>query len=358
MKLLLIVDNINKVGGIERVISNLSNYFYENFLYEIEIVSIFSSNNPLFFKFDENIKITYLNEAYKYHSNIFEQIKYYDILVKDILINRDVDIIMTFYSHISKAVLKNKKFKKNAKIIVTEHIDYYESSLKGRILKNIIYRKADKLVVLTDEYNCLYSRFMNNVITIPNPISFVAEEKSKLNKKRIISIGRIEKIKGFDVLIDIFKKISDIYIDWELVIVGDGIEKENLKQQININGLNNRVILKDFTPNVKEELMDSSIYAMTSRHEGFGLVLIEAQECGLPCISFDIIPAQDIISDNVNGLLVKRWDIDEYVKKLSMLIESYEKRIFLGNNAKINAKNYRIEVIAEKWNELIKEIIY
>lgn len=357
MRLLLITDNINKTGGIERVISLLCNHFCTQFHYDIEIISIFTKEDKLFFGFNQGIKITHCNKNYKEFKYRFEEIRYFDKLVKDILIDKEVNIIMTFYSHISKAILLNKKNIKNAKIIITEHIDYYESSIKGRIIRNFIYQKADKLVVLTDEYNRLYSRFLNNVETIPNPVSFISSSQSKVSNKFIISIGRLEKVKGFDKLIDIFKNIGNDYEDWKLIIIGEGVEKENLKNKIIENNLEGRVIIKPFIQNIEKELINASIYALTSEHEGFGMVLIEAQECGLPCISFDIIPAKEIISDNINGILVKNGNLKEYSKKLELLVDSFEKRKLLGKEAKLNSQKYNIDLIAGKWKKLFLDLL-
>ena len=351
------MENINKVGGIERVINILSNYFYNEFKYDIEIVSIFTQKDDLFFNFSKGIKITHYGETYKWFNKRKDESRYYNNILRDILTNHKFDIVMTFYTHISKAVIKNIKYIKNSKIIVTEHIDYYESSLKGRIYRNYLYRKADRVVVLTDEYNRLYSRFLKNVITIPNPISFKVKEKSDLHQKNIIAIGRLEKVKNFDLLIDIFRQLESKYKEWNLIIVGEGTEKNNLITQIKENNLEDRVILKCFTNNVEYELLNASIYAMTSKHEGFGLVLIEARECGLPCVSFDIIPSQEIISDEIDGLLVKRWNTDEYIEKLSVLMDSYEKRFYLGQNAVKNNNKYQIEQISFKWKKLFEEVI-
>ena len=87
------------------------------------------------------------------------------------------------------------------------------------------------------------------------------------------------------------------------------------------------------------------------------MVLIEAQECGLPCISFDIIPAKEIISDNINGILVKNGNLKEYSKKLELLVDSFEKRKLLGKEAKLNSQKYNIDLIAGKWKKLFLDLL-
>ncbi len=357
MKLLLILENINIIGGIERVVNMLSNYFYNEFNYEMKIVSIFSQKDNLFFDFAKGIKIVHYGEKYRIFENKRDENKYYKKILEDILTASDFDIVMTFYTHISKAVIKNKKVIGNSKVVLTEHTDYYKSSWMGRIMKVILYRRADKFIVLSEEYRKLYSRYLNNVITIPNPISFTTDKISHLKNKKIISLGRLDPSKGFDRIIDIFKLIDYKCVGWKWEIYGEGNQYETLYEKIKNNGLRDKIILKPFTSSVKKELLNSSIYALTSRYEGLPLVLLEAQECGLPCISFDILSARPIIHDNIDGIMVSDGNIEEFADKLVELIGDYDKRKKLGENAKNNAKNYHIDYICNKWRELFESIL-
>ncbi len=347
MKLLLITNNINQVGGIERVLNILSNYFSEELKYDIEILSLFTKESNLFFKYNDLVKITHGNIDVDINNKIkvFEEIR-------KILKYINADIVITYHGFISNSVLLNKSILKNKKIVVTEHNDYYNDTKKRRILRGILYRNADKVIVLTDKSKQLYSRYLKNVKTIPNTISFKSEKESSLKNKRIISVGRLKDVKGFDDLIKIFKNISYKYNDWELYIVGDGSQREYLQSIINENNLEDKVFIKPFTRNIIDEYLKSSIYALTSKLEGFGLVLTEAKECGLPCVSFDIDAAKEIIIENEDGILVKSRDLKEYEEKLSLLIENEELRRLYGENAKKNVKKYQIDNIAQMWNDL------
>lgn len=347
MKLLLITNNINQVGGIERVLNILANYFTEEFKYDVEILSLFTKESNLFFTYNDLVKITHgnidvdINNKIKVFKEIRKVLKY-----------SNADIIITYHGFISNCVLLNKGILKNKKIIVTEHNDYYNDTKKRRILRGILYRKADKVIVLTDKSKQLYDRYLKNVKTIPNAISFKCKKSSNYKNKRIISVGRLEDIKGFDDLIQIFKNISYKYNDQELYIVGDGSQREYLQSIIYKNNLEKNVFIKPFTRNIIDEYLKSSIYALTSKLEGFGLVLTEAKECGLPCVSFDIDAAKEIIIENEDGILIKSRDLKEYEEKLSLLIENEDLRQFYGENAKKNAKKYQIDSIAQMWSDL------
>ncbi|MEG1410487.1 MAG: glycosyltransferase family 4 protein [Romboutsia sp.] len=350
MKILFIINNINQVGGIDRVLNGLSNYFTEKFNYKVEILSIYTKKSELFYKYNDLVKITH---GCKQLTNNKKQ------LIKDIkslLLNCDADIIITFHGFISTSVLLNKKILKNKKIIVTEHVDYFDSTKIRRMIRAILYRKADKVIVLTNKSKNLYDRFLNNVQVIQNPISFTSNKELNLENQKIISVGRLEKVKGFDKLIEIFKRLPDKYKDWKLDIIGDGIEREKLEMMINRYNLQDRVKIKHFTKNILDEYLNASIYALTSEYEGLGLVLIEAKECGLPCISFDIDASKEVIENNKDGILAKKGDLDDFVKKLTFLIENLEVRKQYGLNGKKNAEKYNIFKVCEKWKQLFETI--
>lgn len=351
MKILFITNNINQIGGVDRVLNRLSNYFALKFNYDIEILSLFTRESNLFFKYDDTVKITHGD--IDINTNKLELIK----CIRKLLLKDDSDIIITFHGFISNIILLNKDILKNKKIIVTEHGDYFDSSKKRRIIRSILYRKADKVIVLTNKSKELYNRYLNNVQVIPNPISFNTDKIGNMNNKKIIAVGRLEEVKRFNLLIDIFKKVSDIHNEWSLDIIGDGSQRNNLQSIINKYKLNDKVKLKHFTKDILNEYLEASIYALTSQYEGFGLVLTEAKECGLPCISFDIDAAKEIIVDNEDGILINDNNIDYFVDKLSLLINDIDLRTELSRNAKYNAKKYSIENIGYQWNELFSSLL-
>ena len=352
MKILFITYNINQVGGIERVLNILSNYLSDNFKFKVEILSLYSKENNLFFNIKETVKIKH--GCLDTNSNKFKLVK----CLRDLLEKNDADIIITTHGFISNAVLINKKYLKNKNIIVTEHVDYYDSSKKRRIIRAILYKRANKVIVLTNKSKELYERYLNNVEVIANPLSFSTDKTSNQKNKKIIAVGRLEEVKRFNLLIEIFKNISNLHKEWILDIVGDGSQKEYLQYLINKNNLEERVKIKPFTKNIMNEYLNASIYALTSEFEGFSLVLTEAKECGLPCISFDIDSAKEIIEDNNDGILVKNNDVKLYSKALSELIDDKKLRRKMSDNAKQNVEIYRIDNIAERWKKLFEELLY
>ena len=143
-------------------------------------------------------------------------------------------------------------------------------------------------------------------------------------------------------LIDAFKLISDKYNDWKLQIIGDGSQKQILNKKISEYGLQDRVKIKPFTQNIKQEYLQASIYALSSSVEGLPLVLLEAMECGLPIVSFDIEPALAVLKDGKDSLIARSFNVQEFANNLEMLIQDERKREDYGKEAKKMSKNIKL----------------
>lgn len=218
-------------------------------------------------------------------------------------------------------------------------------------------RRADKVVLLTSvELNTVWLG-RRNFTVIPNPVSFKCEMPSKLVEKRVISAGRLDNMKNFRALINSFKAVCERYPDWRLDIFGDGPEMSSLRRQIEQEGLENWVFLRGFTNEIQNEFRTSSIFALTSLSEGFGMVLIEAMECGLPVVAYDCPTGpSDIIADGKNGFLVPLNDEKMMTERLCTLIENQELRERMGHCAREMAGNYQIEPIINRWMQLFNEL--
>ena len=156
------------------------------------------------------------------------------------------------------------------------------------------------------------------------------------------------------MLIDSFYLFSKENSDWNLVIVGDGENREKLQEKINNYNLSKRVSLHPFTKDVQSLLINSSAYLCSSRWEGFGLSVLEALECGLPVISFNI-PAMQELLKNTPELLVNVNNTQEYAKKMVLLTNTSKKllsNLVKENNKKL--KEYEIEFIINKWKKILK----
>lgn len=359
MNIVFITNTLNQVGGIERVISRLSNYFVENLNYNIHIISLYSTQNNNFFKLNTHINITNLGIAYQQDNSLksrFLKSKEINKKIKQILDDENYDIIITFHSTISNAILFSKKNLKG-KVIVTEHNSHKSYGKLRHIINIINYRKADKLVVLTESDKRFYSKFIKSVEKIPNSIPFTNNKYPNYESKKIISVGRIEEVKGFDYLIDSFNLIYDQYPDWSLHIVGDGTQKQILEERIKKYNLEGRVVIEPFTNEICNKYLDASIYALSYRFEGFSLVTIEAMECGLPIVSFDIDAPMEILKNGEDSLIVESFNINKFAEKLSLLMDNEEMREAYGKKAKENVQKYSIYNVGLEWKNLFEDIV-
>ena len=197
-----------------------------------------------------------------------------------------------------------------------------------------------------------------NSIVIPNSIDFFSEHTARLTNKRILFVGRMVPDKGYDLLLKVLKKVSEIHSDWDFRIIGDGPLKSRILKGIALNGLTEKISLLSSTELIAEEYLNSSIYLMTSRTEGLPMVLLEAQACGLPIVSFDCETGpSDIVIDNENGYLIDCFDIDKMVQKISKLCSDADLRVKFGKNALENVKKFRPELVNPAWDVLFEQMI-
>lgn len=232
------------------------------------------------------------------------------------------------------------------------------ASIDGFLENHFFLRRYDRIVVLTEEERAAQWREnKKKVRVIPNPIRFTDTTLSSLKNKRILACGRLCYQKNFSSLVRAIRPVFDRFPDWRLDIIGDGQEYASLQEEITRLSLNNHVFLRGNQANAQDWMADASIFVMTSRSEGFGLVLVEAMSCGLPPVSF-ACPAgpKDIISDGVDGFLVPPGDEEILSERICALIEDESLRKKMSAAALKKAERYRIPRITEQWMALFEEL--
>ncbi len=364
------------VGGTENAIISLSNMLCEN--YSVEIIVNYMLQDSSAFKIDPRVKVTYLKNNLKPNRlelkkaikslNIFEIIKQSFISAKVLFLRKklmvdaikklDSDVIIsTRYFHNAWV---GKYAKKGTLKIAQEH-NHHNNNKKYinktlRCIKNIDYFLPVSQE-LTDFYQEKLKGTKTKCIYIPHCIDNYPKEVSTLNSENIISVGRLAKEKGYTDLIDVFNIVHKKYPNWTLNIVGSGEEESAVQQKIKEYNLENNVILHGYK--TKEELdklyLDSSIYAMSSFTESFGIVLIEAESYGIPLLAFDSAQgAKEIIKNGENGYLIENRDKETMAQKIIELIENENLRNVLGKQGREFSKKYKKEIVAQNWYNLIE----
>ncbi|MFR6018302.1 MAG: glycosyltransferase family 4 protein [Paraclostridium sordellii] len=358
-KIVFLVANIYKCGGVQRVVSTLSNKLINFNEFDITILSIFKTNENPFFQLNKEIEVYNLYEdPFDVRFNYFKIVK----RMKRFISSKQVDIFIDCgigLTPISYLALKNKKIKK----ISWEHQNFFSCKRWGFewIGKRIACKKSDCVVVITKQDLRDYIANMttiNRIEQIYNPIyNKQKSEEYNPDTNKIISCGSLVHVKGFDMLVDVAKLVFEKNPNWEWHIWGDGPDKDKLQEKINSSGIKNNLILCGYSSNLDEIYKEYSLYVMTSRREGFGMVLVEAQTNKIPIVSFNCKTGpSEIVENNVNGYLINCFDVNDMAKKINEIIENREKRIDFSNKSKINVEKFNINSIVDRWALLLKTL--
>ncbi len=239
------------------------------------------------------------------------------------------------------------------------HLAKHGPELRGSYLR--LYPRLDAMVTLTEADAQEYRELLGpsaKVYSVPNAVPHVGEIRAAHDPqtKVVVAAGRLARQKGFDRLVAAWAIVAKTHPDWRLNIFGHGNDA-SLQSKIDKRQLTGVVTLHGFTNEPYERFAESAIYAMSSRSEGFPMVLLEAMGCGLPLVSFDCPtgPA-DIIQNGTNGLLVPNGDIKGLAAALNQLIEDPSLRRRMGAAGVELAKEYAPIRVAARWERLFEEL--
>lgn len=223
------------------------------------------------------------------------------------------------------------------------------------LLKKNGIERYDRFIVETKE--SILEWKVKDTIAIPNPLWFTTQVLSDLNNKKVIAVGRHTYEKGFDRMLQIWKKVLVKHPDWILDIYGKSSENNHLKLLTKNLNISENVVFYEPVHNINDKYLEASFYLMTSRFEGFGMVLIEAMASGLPCIAYDCpCGPRAIIAHNEDGFLIENSNESDYVNAIDTLIENVVLRREMAQKAKLSSKKYHIDEIMLAWDQLFIEI--
>jgi glycosyltransferase involved in cell wall biosynthesis len=377
MKIVYLYHALAVVGGIERVMIEKANYLAERCGYEVWILTTDQGNNTIPFPLSNKVKHIDLgiNFVNRHHFPMLKRLiihrkdrRDYKEKLKQLFLSIHPDVII-FTTYLSLD-LYPPAFEGSVRIVESHvakeyaHKEHSQKNLFRRILaiyldwriNHHIIKKCDALVVLTEK-DVAWWKKIKKATVIPNLLPFCPEKTSTCTNKKVISVGRLSKQKGFDLLIRVWKIVSMEHQDWSLYIYGSGELRNDLIKEIGKEGLSDSMIIEKPVPDIQNKYTDSSIYVLSSRYEGFAMVLIEAMVCGLPIVSFDCPNGpSEIIKNGENGFLIKEGNIEAMANKICYLIDNEEKRISMGKNACQNVKQYMPELIMQKWIDLFSSL--
>lgn len=350
-----LIMNIEGRGGTERVTSMVATALVKKG-YEVSIISC-RYGSMSHFDLDEKVTL-YSMHGEKIRNSIWRKACCYRAL-KQIITEHKMDIMIAVdvALYIYLWPLQRSGL---CRCVAWEHFhcDVVPNTLV-RLARWMSAKQADCVVVLEKKDHQNYKRHYKNIKRIEciyNPLTFSAQQSADISKKRVIAVGRLTEEKGFDRLIDIWKLVEKDLPDWSLDIYGEGDQKQSLLDQIASYDLQH-IHLKGYSKDIRQEYLDSSIFVLTSRYEGFGLVLIEAQACGLPIVSFDCKEGPgEIVRDHINGYLIEDGNRTKFAEKLRDLMFDDEKRKRFSDNSKSDLAKYHIDTVINRWMELLETL--
>jgi glycosyltransferase involved in cell wall biosynthesis len=245
----------------------------------------------------------------------------------------------------------------DAIVVAQEHMNFHahRPALAADVRRR--YRALDALVVLTEADRADYAAIAPHVVRIPNPTPRSPGGRSPLAAPVVAAAGRLTSQKGFDLLITAFAPIARRHPGWTLQIHGGGPERAALQAQIEAEGLTGRILLPGPTRRLGEALARASVFVLSSRFEGFGLVILEAMSHGLPVVSFDCPRGPgEIITGGRDGTLVPPEDVPGLTAALDALIADPARRRAYGAAALDTARAYDREAIGAQWQALLSAL--
>ena len=366
------------MGGTIRAAINLAGYLADR--YDVEIISTYQRNEEPYFAFDPRVKVVALDDQRKGVRqpplrkllNRFSSALYHpaDIRKHNHTLWTDLQLVR----HLRRAegiaiasrpghIMQLTDLALPGLITVgleQMNLGSHAKNLRKAMIRR--YGKLDGLAVLTDQDRAAYQQALNGsappMWRLPNTVRAIEPPRADLSAKRIFAAGRYTPQKGYDYLIHAFAPVARKHPDWELKICGNGHTTKRLQARIEQEGIGDQATLAGPTDDVPGEMARASIYALSSRFEGFPLVLVEAMSKGMACVAFDCPtgPA-DIIDDHRNGLLVPAKDVEGLTAALMEMIEDEELRRRCGDAAIETARNYTMEAIGPRWEEMLQALL-
>lgn len=362
MKLLFYTPLI-RGGGAGRVISIICNELSERGH------DVYLAFDTAEISYELNNKITIIHLPHKtffhHYTEIFKLIK--DRIrigkqIRKIAVDIKPDIIISFVEMFNAHVIISTLGLK-IPVISSEHTTFDKKrSLYESFCRFYINKLASKVSILTkSDYFYLNKRLPNKVV-IPNPLSFSIFEGKNKKKQNVLCVGRVNdwEIKGFDTIIKIWGNIAPTFPEWTLDIAGNGNETNfnYLKQLTKENNVENSVNFLGFRKDIDQLMRESSIFCLSSRREGFPMVLIEAMSQGCASVAFNCRTGPgEIITNGISGILVQDQDAAGMENALISVMINEDLRQKLTRGGKKEVKKFDVNLIVDKWEVLFKEVL-
>ena len=354
MKITFVCKTLNASGGIERATTLLANTLSRRG-HRVSLVSWLGCDGTPFFDIDPDIEVRYLLPRQDKAPAIIRDIRRF-VLMRRCLRNLKPDVVVL--SGLYHSII-NIPAAKGFNVVSWEHsaLSRRHRHLITRLARRLSARYSQCVVTTTafdaEGYQRIYKA--KHVRVIPNALTLKESEASPLDNNVVLAVGRFEKVKGHDLLLEAWSQMEPS--DWTLRIVGGGKLLAALQEQVREKQIKQVEFLPS-TPQIAEHYRQASLYALCSRSENFPLVLLEAMYMGLPCVSFDCGPGpREIIRHGESGLIVPPQDTVAMAQALQTLMARPELRTQMGEVARELSQQYQMDHIVPQWEAVLQEAV-
>jgi GalNAc-alpha-(1->4)-GalNAc-alpha-(1->3)-diNAcBac-PP-undecaprenol alpha-1,4-N-acetyl-D-galactosaminyltransferase len=362
-----------QAGGAARVMAQLCNHFAAR-RHDTTLVTLGPSSEEPFYDLSEAVCLSPLGRLTEgaHLGRVARVIAWIAALRRTFVAVRP-DVVISFVDLTNVMVLL-AALGLRLPVIVAERSDPAAHSRRlsrlDRSLRRLTYPRANRIVVQTDRAATSFSRYPpSQIVKIPNPVSPASlfarpAEPSPDRRYRIIGVGRLDRQKGFDILVESFAGLAARFPDWDVAIFGQGADRAALLAQIERHGLGGRIKLMDVTRDIAGELARSHIMAFPSRYEGFPNALAEAMAAGLPAVAMENVSGvEDLIVPGQTGILAgwnenePRGPVPSLSDGLARLMASAELRTSIGAAACIHVQRFLPSMVFDQWDELVAAVL-
>ena len=363
MRITLIISTLGP-GGAERVMSIMANYWAAHGHY-VTLVTVGSPDTD-FYALDPHVQRVGL-DLMRDSSNLLAAVRNNVLRVRRLrqaIKASQPEVVLSFLGRTNVLVLVST-IGLGRPVIVSEHTDPRQNGV-GYIwaaLRRLLYPRSAAVVVLTNGLRPWAERFVKRetVHIIPNPVQVPAmafesngAQEPRGSGRTVAAMGRLNPVKGFDLLLKAFARCAEKHTDWSLIILGEGDERSRLEAMASDLGIKDRVTLPGLAKDPLRILRRTDLFVLSSRYEGFPMALVEAMACKLPVISTDYPSGpQDIVRDGVNAILVPPNDVNALAGAMDRLMANHAERQRLGANAVQVIERFRIDKVMNMWDNLL-----
>lgn len=378
MKITYIYTELTISGGADRVLTDKANYLAEHG-YDITIITESQMGRPVVFPLSPKVKMVDMgidfNKQYEYsfllRSMIYRRcIQQYKSKLKKVLHELKPDIVVTLMGRSLDFITSfdDGSIKIGEAHTTKAHLrSYHLLEARGGLFKILAKQLRKKQIANASRLSALVLltpqdakdwEGVTKTYVIANAMHHMPNESSTLTNKQAIMVGRYNDAKGYEYIVEAWTIVHQRHPDWTLNIYGSGELHDDVKRWIEERELESTMIMHDPTNQITRKYLGSSICVMSSRYEGFPLVIMEAMACGVPCVSFDSpFGPRNIIKDGEDGILVEYLNSQALADNICKVIEDEHLRKRLGEKAKQNIQRFSQDAIMKQWTDLFEDLL-